>query len=106
MFWREKNPIRMRNLDNALADTLRRFVQPLEWRILPDPDLTTRWRIQVWDSPNSMLEVEILDLEGTPVGCVLNRKNIPFRTMQRFMDTLMHHLDEIPPPPGGEPPYH
>lgn len=97
----------MRNIHNALADTLERFVQPMNWRILPDPDVATRWRIQVWHANDSLLDVEILDLEGHPVGCVLERKNIPFRTMQRFMNALMNNLDDEPRhPPGGEPPTH
>ena len=96
----------MKNLDNALADTLARFQPMLNWRILPDADLNCRWRVQVWHAEDSLLEVEILDLEGDAVGCVLQRKNISFRTMQRFMDTLMANLDDAPNrPPGGEPPY-
>ncbi len=99
--------IRMRNLHNALADTLTRFQPQLNWRILPDPDVPTRWRVQVWAAEESLLEVEILNLEGDAVGCVLDRRNISFRTMQRFMDTLMGNLEDAPPnhPPGGEPPY-
>ncbi len=95
----------MRNLHNALADTLARFHPQLNWRVLPDGDLPNRWRIQVWTNDDSLLEVEILDLEGTPVGCVLQRKSIPFRTLQRFMDTLMDNLDEDDAirPPGGSP---
>jgi hypothetical protein len=94
----------MRNIDNALADTLVRFQPRLNWRILPDGDLPNRWRIQVWNGEDSLLETEILNLEGDAVGCVLQRRNISFRTMQRFMDTLMHNLDERSPhPPGGEP---
>ena len=95
----------MRNIHNALADTLTRFQPRLNWRILPDGDLPNRWRIQVWNGEDSLLETEILDLEGDAVGCVLQRRNISFRTMQRFMDTLMHNLDERHPssPPGGEP---
>jgi hypothetical protein len=95
----------MRNIHNALADTLTRFQPQLNWRILPDGDIPNRWRIQVWNGEESLLEAEILNLEGDAVGCVLERRNISFRTMQRFMDTLMHNLDERPPnsPPGGEP---
>jgi hypothetical protein len=101
---REKEAHRMRNIDNALADTLTRFQPQLNWRILPDGDLDTRWRIQVWLGEDSLLEAEILDLEGDAVGCVLQRRNISFRTMQRFMDTLMANLDERSSrPPGGEP---
>jgi hypothetical protein len=95
----------MRNIHNALADTLTRFQPQLNWRILPDGDIPNRWRVQVWHTEESLLEAEILNLEGDAVGCVLERRNISFRTMQRFMDTLMHNLDERPPnsPPGGEP---
>jgi len=97
----------MRNLANALADTLERFRPQLNWRILPDGDLDTRWRVQVWTDEDTLLELEVLNLEGTPVGCVLDRRNISFRTMQRFMTTLMDNLeDEMPNhPPGGEPAY-
>ena len=96
----------MRNLHNALADTLARVQPQLNWRILPDPDVPTRWRVQVWDSEESLLEVEILNLEGDAVGCVLQRNNISFRTMQRFMNTLMDNLEDVANrPPGGEPPY-
>ena len=97
----------MRNLDSALADTLARFQPQLNWRILPDGDLNCRWRVQVWHGEDSLLEVEILNLDGDAVGCVLQRKAISFRTMQRFMDTLLHNLEDEPNrrPPGGEPPY-
>jgi hypothetical protein len=95
----------MRNIHNALADTLTRFQPQLNWRILPDGDLNARWRIQVWTEEESLLEVEVLDLDGTPVGCVLDRRNISYRTMQRFMNTLMDNLEDEPNggPPGGEP---
>jgi hypothetical protein len=95
----------MRNLHNALADTLVHFQPQLNWRILPDADLTTRWRVQVWTGENSHLEVEVLEIDGDAVGCVLDRRNISFRTMQRFMDTLMENLEDALPnhPPGGEP---
>jgi hypothetical protein len=96
----------MRNLHNALADTLAHFHPQLNWRILPDADLDARWRIQVWHGEDSRLEVEILNLEGDAVGCVLERKNISSRIMHRFMDRLMNALDEdAQSPPGGEPPY-
>lgn len=94
----------MRNLHDALSDTLDRFQPRLNSRILPDGDLDCRWRVQVWLGDESLLEVEILDIDGTPVGCVLERRNISFRTMQRFMNTLMDNLDEEGGhPPGGEP---
>lgn len=94
----------MRNLHNALADTLEHFQPQLGWRILPDADLETRWRIQIWNGEDSLLEVEVLNLDGVPVGCVLDRRNISFRTMQRFMNTLLDCLDDSPNhPPGGEP---
>lgn len=99
-------PLTMRTLDNALADTLARFQPALNWRILPDPDLDMRWRVQVWNGEDSLLDIEILNLDGTAVGCVLDRRNISYRTLQRFMDTLMHNLEDHPNhPPGGEPPY-
>lgn len=95
----------MRTLDNALSDTLSSFVAHLDARILPDPDLETRWRIQVEDrqAPGSLLEVEILNLHGEAVGCVLQRTQIPFRTMRRFMNRLMDALDDGASPPGGSP---
>jgi len=95
----------MRTLATALSDTLESFEAHLEARILPDPDLETRWRIQVEDRqvPGSCLEVEILNLEGEAVGCVLQRTQIPFRTMRRFMNRLLDALDDSASPPGGSP---
>ena len=95
----------MRTIDTALSDTLESFAAHLDARILPDPDLETRWRIQVEDrqAPGSLLEVEILNLHGEAVGCVLQRTQIPFRTMRRFMNRLMDALDDGASPPGGSP---
>jgi hypothetical protein len=94
----------MRNVENALADTLTRFQPQLDWRVLPDGDLNCRWRVQVWAGEDVHLEVEVLEIEGEAVGCVLERRNISFRILQRFMDTLMDNLEDRPNrPPGGEP---
>jgi hypothetical protein len=100
-----KESIIMRTLANALSDTLESFEAHLYARILPDPDLDTRWRIHVEDlqTPGSCLEVEILNLEGEAVGCVLQRTQIPFRTMRRFMNRLLEALDGDISPPGGSP---
>jgi hypothetical protein len=105
MLLTRKDSTTMRTLDNALSDTLAYFVAHLDARILPDPDLETRWRIQVEDrqTPGSLLEVEILNLNGEAVGCVLQRTQIPFRTMRRFMNRLMDALDDGGSPPGGSP---
>lgn len=105
MLLTRKESSTMRTLDNALSDTLSSFVAHLDARILPDPDLETRWRIQVEDrqTPGSLLELEILNLNGEAVGCVLQRTQIPFRTMRRFMNRLMDALDDGGSPPGGSP---
>ena len=100
-----KESIIMRTLPNALSETLESFEAHLYARILPDPDLETRWRIQVEDlqTPGSLLEVEILNLDGEAVGCVLQRTQVPFRTMRRFMNRLLEALDSDVSPPGGSP---
>jgi len=105
MLLTRKESTTMRTIDNALSDTLGSFVAHLDARILPDPDLETRWRIQVEDrqTPGSLLEVEILNLNGEAVGCVLQRTQIPFRTMRRFMNRLIAALDDGGSPPGGSP---
>ena len=95
----------MRPVQTALTETMPYFTMPLTTRVLPDPDLDTRWRIEIEDPeiPYSILEVEILDLQGDPVGCVLERRNIPVWLMNRFMNIIMERLEEAPHPPGGEP---
>ena len=95
----------MRTLQTALAETLAQFPSSLRVQILPDPDLETRWRIEIEDPevPTSLLEVEVLELEGDAVGCVLYRRHIPVWMMNRFMNLLMQRLDSSPHPPGGEP---
>jgi hypothetical protein len=95
----------MRTIQTALAETLAHFPSSLHAQILPDPDLETRWRIEIDDPevPNSLLEVEILELEGDAVGCVLYRRHIPVWMMNRFMNLLMQRLETSPHPPGGDP---
>jgi hypothetical protein len=95
----------MRNIYNALTDTMVAFRDTLESRVIPDPMVRTRWRVQIIDReiPNSLLEVEVLNLEGDPVGCVLEQTNLPRTTVARFLRLFMESLDSSFRPPGGSP---
>jgi hypothetical protein len=95
----------MRSVQTALTETLACFTIQLDARVLPDPDLETRWRIEIEDPsvPHSILEVEILNLDGEAVGGVLHRRHVPVWVMNRFMNLLMDRLDTSPHPPGGSP---
>ena len=92
---REKTSGKMRNIHNALSDVLERYNGVLSANIVQDPNHQHRWVVQVRHNqvPNSLLELEILEIENEPIGCILQQVNIGRRSMFRFMDRLMDALD-------------
>ena len=78
-------------LDNALAEILPKY-KGVTAEITPDTPQRTL--LTVWNecAPGSYLKIEILDNEGTPTACVLERMNVGHRSMTRFMNRLMDAL--------------
>lgn len=89
----------MRNLHNALSDTLEVLqIQDVHTSILRDPNDGDCWRISLYtldhDNRDVVLEVEIIDRVNGPVGAVLFRRNVGRRSMSRFMNVLMDRVTD------------
>lgn len=94
----------MRNIDNALQDTLdtmgiARHIHSYIREMGP-----TQWRVVIRHNQisGSLLEVEIThDEDGDPIGAVLQRVRISERTMNVFMDTFLDFLEDWEDEDGG-----
>ncbi len=86
----------MRNIDNAVSDALAHYNGRITARIIEDPNVQDRWRVEIRhvQVPDALLEIEILNLENEPIACVLQKVNVGRRSMFRFMDLLMEYLEE------------
>ena len=87
----------MRNLHNALSDTLEVLrIQDVHTSILRDPNDSDCWRISLYtldhENRDVVLEVEVIDRVNGPVGAVLFRKNMGRHSMTLFMNTLMDRV--------------
>lgn len=93
---------KMRSVHNAVSDVVvelgmtnvvRDFVEQ-------DPQNPRRWLVTFESMPgalvHSRLHVEILETEGYPAACVLDRRNVGRRVMARIMNKLMDRLDTPP----------
>lgn len=81
----------MRSIDNALAEILPNY-KGLTFEI--EPDTPSRTLLTVWNecAPGSYLKIEILDNDGIPAACVLEKVNVGRKSMVRFMNRLMDAL--------------
>lgn len=91
----------MRNIHNAVADTIQDLAQDginlQELNIYQDPNNQRRYivRIQQPHIPNSTMEVEVIEDENDHIiACVLDRCRISYGTMTAFMDRLLTLLDD------------
>lgn len=86
----------MRNIDNAISDVLTHYNGNVTARIITDPNVPERWRIEVrhLQAEDAFLEIEVLNLDNEPVACVLQKVNVGRRSMNHFMDLLMDYLDD------------
>lgn len=59
---------------------------------IPDDNL---WIVNVYNqnAPGSLLQIEIIDDEGVPKCSVLQKINVGYRSMSRFMDRLVDALE-------------
>lgn len=90
-------PGKMRNIDNAISDVLTHYNGNITARIVADPNVPDRWRIEVRHvgAPDALLEIEVLNLENEPVACVLQKVNVGRRSMNKFMDLLVDYLEDV-----------
>jgi len=71
----------------------------IHYNVTRDDTQEARWVVQVrnQDIPNTLLEFEILRVDETYVGCVLQKVNVGRSVMVRFMDKLMDELIDPKP---------
>jgi hypothetical protein len=71
----------------------------IQYNVLRDNDAEARWVVQVrnQDIPNTLLEFEVLRMDGQYVSCVLQKVNVGRRVMFRFMNKFMNDLVEPKP---------
>lgn len=88
---------KMKNIDNALSDVASKYKNNcIEYDIEQHIPEENRWIVNVRnrDAPGSLLKVEVIDNNGAPACCVLQKTNVGRRSMCRFMDRLVNALDE------------
>jgi len=85
---------------DSITESVQRVVSQLKGNI----DYTVsqdneRWVVQVrnQDIPNTLLEFEVLRMDGQYVSCVLQKVNVGRRIMFRFMNKFMNDLIEPKP---------
>lgn len=108
----------MRSPHNAASDVMNELnmYQRVRETVQSDPQNPGRWLVTFESVPGSLvhsrLHVEVMENEGTPYACVLERQNVGYRPMARIMDKLMDRLERPPrssqlsrrSPSGGSPP--
>jgi hypothetical protein len=108
----------MRNPHNAASDVMNdlNMCQTVRETVTYDNENPGRWLVTFESVPgalvHSRLHIEIMENEGTPFACVLERQNVGYRPMTRIMDRLMDRLEDPPrssqpsqqSPSGGSPP--
>ena len=89
----------MDSLHNTVSDLMDslRLHSHLDAQVTYDNQNPGRWIVRFTSKPGtlvfSLLEVEVMENEDTPVACVLHRINMTRRTMTRIMDELMAYVD-------------
>ena len=87
----------MKNIDTALSDVVSQYkANVLEYAITqlnPEDDV---WIVNVrnTEAPGSLLQIEVIDDDGIPKCCVLQKVNVGRRSMFRFMNRLVDALDD------------
>lgn len=87
----------MRNVHNAFADVAAMYRnKSIEYDVISEIPEENRWIVNVRNKnvPESLLQIEVIDDDGIPVCCVLQKINVGRMSMCRFMDALVDALDE------------
>lgn len=86
----------MKNVHNALADVVAMYREnTLEYNVVQHFPEDNLWIVNVHnrDAPGSLLQIEIIDDNGIPKCCVLQKVNVGRRSMFKFMNRLVDVLD-------------
>ena len=84
----------MKNIDNALSDVMKHY-KFLNFEIVSFVPEDSCWVIKVYQQTNSnaFLEIEVIDDDGIPKCCVLQKVNVGRRSMFDFMNRLVDALE-------------
>ena len=92
----ELTSAKMKNLDNAVSDTLEELgiAYRVKGHVELDPQNHVRYIVYFVDIEvdNSMLKIEVIDTDESPTICVLERDKFTERSMCRIMDELDNQL--------------
>lgn len=86
----------MKNVHNALSDVVSMYrANVLEYDVIQHIPEHNLWIVNVYnrDAPGSLLQVEVIDDQGIPKCCVLQKVNVGWRSMYKFMNRLVDALD-------------
>lgn len=86
----------MKNVHNALSDVVDMYTaNTLEYDVIHHSPEQRLWIVNVYnrDAPGSLLQVEVIDNNGVPLCCVLQKINVGRRSMAKFMNRLVDALD-------------
>lgn len=86
----------MRNLSNAVTDTLREINanHHIREQVHMDPNQPNRRWIVILTLNAKILEVEVIQGDPNVFAGVLRREGFSAGFMERFMDTLMDNLED------------
>lgn len=87
---------KMRNIENALTDLVEKYrPNEVRYEITQYFPSESRWIVNIYNQnvPDARLEIEVIDDNGTPTCCVLNRVSVGYRSMSRIMNCLMDSLE-------------
>ena len=86
----------MKNVHNALTDVVEKYRNDiLDYKIVQEIPEEQHWIVNVYNrnAPGSLLQVEIIDDNGVPKCCVLQKINVGRRSMFQFMNRLVDALE-------------
>lgn len=86
----------MKNVHNALSTVVETYKNDtLEYDVIQELVDDNLWIVNVYNrnAPGSLLQIEIIDDDGIPKCCVLQKVNVGRRSMCRFMDKLVDALE-------------
>lgn len=86
----------MRNVYNALTDVVKMYTaNAIDYDVVRYIAEDNLWVVKVYnkDADGSFLEIEIIDDNGIPKCCVLQKVNVGRRSMFKFMNRLVNALE-------------
>jgi hypothetical protein len=84
----------MKNIHNALSDVMD-YYKFLNFEVVNFVPEDSRWTVKVYEqaNPNAFLEIEVINDDGIPKCCVLQKVNVGRRSMFQFMNRLVDALE-------------